>query len=74
MVVENDELVETCKRYDVASVEAFQVKVGGRDTLLALLDGDTRVGADGGAGAAAVKLQTADQALVPMLLVALTRQ
>jgi hypothetical protein len=49
-------VMETCKRYDAAPVEALQLTVGLVDTPVALFDGEARAG---GAGAATivVKLQ-----------------
>jgi hypothetical protein len=43
----------------------FHIRVGVLETLFELFVGDLRIGAAGGAGAAVVKLQTADQLLVP---------
>jgi len=73
-VVEKDELIETCNPYEVAPVEAFQLKVGVIDWVADPFAGEARVGAAGGA-ASVVKLQTgADQALVPPVFFAFTRQ
>jgi hypothetical protein len=72
IVVEKSALAETCTRYDVAPVEAFQVSVGFAETPVALFAGEESVGAAG--GEAVVKLHTLDQALVPAAFVAFTRQ
>ena len=73
-VVEKDELAETCNPYEVAPVEAFQLKVGFVATPVAPFAGEARVGAAGGEGAV-VKLRTGeDQSLVPPVFFAFTRQ
>ena len=69
----NPELIETCKRYDAAPGEGFQLKRGVVDTPVEPLAGDTRTGAAGIAGRV-VKFQVFDQPLVPPELVAFTRQ
>jgi hypothetical protein len=71
-VVAKVALVDTCTRYDVAPVEALQFNVGFVATPVAVLVGETRVGADG--IALVVKLHTLDHALVPATFVAFTRQ
>ena len=69
-------LVETCRRYAVAPVAAFQLSVGLTLMLVAPSVGDASVGADGAEGVAetVVKLLVEDQLLVPIGFVALTRQ
>ena len=47
IVVEKSEAVETCNPYEVAPVEAFQLKVGFMATPVAPFAGETRVGAAG---------------------------
>jgi hypothetical protein len=71
---ENVESAETCKRYEVAPLEAFQLSVGVRDTSVAPLAGATNVGAAGAGGGSAVNDHRADQALVPPAFLAFTRQ
>lgn len=71
-VEEKPLLVETWSRYDVALVEAFQVKVGGLVTPVALFAGEDKLGTEG--SAAVVKLKTEDHAPVPPGPVAFTRQ
>ena len=73
MVVEKDELVDTCRPYDVAPLDAFQLSVGLAETPVAPFEGDRRVGGDGGGGTV-VKDQVVDQALVPPAFVAFTCQ
>lgn len=71
------ELVEAWTRYEVAPDEAFQDSAAGMATPVAALAGALSVGAAGGGGGATVavvKLQVADQALVPPVFVALARQ
>jgi hypothetical protein len=46
-VVEKSETVDTCNPYEVAPVEAFQVKVGLVTTSIAPFAGEARVGAAG---------------------------
>jgi hypothetical protein len=48
--VVNDELVETCNRYDVAQFEEFQVNVGFVGTPVKPFDGEASAGADGTGG------------------------
>ena len=69
----NVELVDTCNRYDVAPVEAFQLNVRVTGCAVAPLLGDESVGVAGGVGRV-VKLQALEYALVPLLFLALTRQ
>lgn len=42
----NDELVETCRLYDVAPLEAFHVNVGVVETPVVPLAGEESIGAD----------------------------
>ena len=72
-VVENDGLVDTCNLYDVAPLEAFQLKLGLVETPVAPLAGEANAGAES-AATVVVKLHTLDQALVLPALVAFTRQ
>ena len=72
--VANPGSVETCTVYEVAPLEAFHVRVGVLDTLVAPLIGELSVGAAGGLPAAVVKLHVLDQALVPPAFVAFTLQ
>ena len=72
--VEKLEFVETCTVYEVAPLEAFHVRVGVLDTLVAPLMGELSDGAAGGLPAAVVKLHVVDQALVPPAFVAFTLQ
>jgi len=46
--VEKLELVETCSPYEVAPLEAFQLRVGLVETPVAAFEGDTSVGGIGG--------------------------
>lgn len=66
--------VETCTLYEVAPLEAFQVKVGVLDMPVEPLTGELRVGTAGGLPAVVVKLNVIDQVLVPLMLVAFTLQ
>ena len=66
-------LKEICNRYDVAVDDAFQFNAVFTAMFAALSTGDNNKGAWGGAGIV-VKLQTADQPLVPNPLEAFTRQ
>jgi hypothetical protein len=67
--------VETCTSYVVARVAAPHDKAGVLLTFVAFAAGELKFGAVGTAnGAAVVKLLTADGALVPVELVALTLQ
>jgi len=70
---ENSESVATCTPYEVAPVEALQLRVGLMEIPVALFSGEAKAGADGMA-TTVVKLQTVDQPLVPPALVAFTRQ
>ena len=72
-VVEKDETVETCSPYDVAPLEALQVRVGLVEIPVAPFDGDASVGAAGGA-IAVMKLHAAEYGLVPPAFEAFTRQ
>jgi hypothetical protein len=55
----NPELVETCRRYVPAPVEAFQIKVGLVEILTAASGGATNTGAAGSA-TLVVKLHTVE--------------
>ena len=66
--------VETCTLYEVAPLEAFQVKVGLLETFVVPLTGELRVGANGVLPAVVVKLKLPDHELVPPVLVAFTLQ
>jgi len=61
--------VETCKRYDVAPADGFQLKVGEVERVTPFV-GDTSAGA----GSVAEKDQVLDQSPAARLFVALTRQ
>jgi hypothetical protein len=60
----------------VAVADAFHESVVGTATPVAPFAGEERVGAGGGGGGgvAVVKLQTAEGKLLPLVLIALTRQ
>ena len=74
IVVAKLELVETCTRYDVAPVEAFQLKtVGVVDTPVSPSAGERSVGTAGTA-TTVVKLRTVENGLVPAAFVAFNRQ
>jgi hypothetical protein len=74
-VVTNIGSVESCKWYDAAPVDAFQVSVGLGATPVAPFAGVDNAGTAGGdVGVIVVKLQEAEYALGPAALVALTRQ
>ena len=67
--------VATWTLYEVAPADAFHVRVGAVDWLVAPFDGDESTGAAGGLAAeAVVKLQASDQLLVPFAFVAEARQ
>jgi hypothetical protein len=66
--------VETCTRYDVAPVDAFQVNVAFVATPVAPLVGVARTGTGGGGGVVVVKLNAPEYALVPPPFDAFTRQ
>lgn len=72
-VVKNEELIETCSRYEVALVEALQVKVGFTATPVAPSEGERSAGGEGGATIVA-KLRVAEKRLEPPSFFALTRQ
>ena len=72
-VLENVELVETCTRYTVAPLEAFQLKVGLVEISVAPFAGEASVGAPG-AATTVVKLLPTEYALVPPAFVAFTLQ
>jgi hypothetical protein len=58
----NVELVDTCTRYDVAPLDAFQLKVGEVDWFGAPVAGDASEGVPGAAGKpnVVVKLHTVE--------------
>jgi hypothetical protein len=68
--------VETCTLYVEALAAADQDRVVGTNTPVAPLAGEVSTGTSGtgGGGVAVVKLQTAEGALLPLVLIALTRQ
>jgi hypothetical protein len=68
-VVENVLLVETCKRYHAAPLDALQLKVGVMETQVALLVGEARVGDNGGA-TGIVKLHTGPEVKLPHVFLA----
>ena len=68
------ELVETCNRYDIAPLEAFQLNVGLVETPVAPLPGKASIGAAGAAPTTVVSLHTVEYALVPPAFVAFTHQ
>jgi len=63
----------TCKRYDVAPSDAFQVSVNVIDTFFEPSAGERRVGVKG-AATMVVKFHIVEYGLVPPTFVAFTRQ
>jgi len=73
IVVEKLELVDIWTLYDVAPLDGFQVKIGSVETPVARSMGEESVGACG-AATIVVKLQAVEYGLVPLELIAFTRQ
>lgn len=73
IVVANPLLVETCRRYVVAPVEAFQLNVGLVEISVAASAGADKIGVGGGL-MMVVKLRTIEYGLVPEIFLAFTRQ
>jgi hypothetical protein len=67
-----EEPTDTCTRYDVAPLDAFQLSVGFVETV-APFNGASSVGGAGGGGIV-VNDQVGDQLLVPAMFAAFTRQ
>ena len=65
--------VDTCRRYDVAPLTAFQLRVGETDAFTSLSRGVISVGA-AWMLTTVVKLLVEDHALTPPVFFALTRQ
>ena len=72
-VAAKSDAVDTCRRYEVAPVTAFQLSVGEAEAFTSLSSGVINVGADGRL-TTVVKLLVEDHALAPPAFFALTRQ
>jgi hypothetical protein len=72
-VAAKSDAVDTCRRYDVAKLTAFQLSVGETEAFTSLSRGVVNVGADGRL-TIVVKLLKDDQALTPPAFFAHTRQ